>query len=406
MIIDSLIDWLLKLIQRAYNLKFLRVTLLIIAWYLIALCLTIFNKVLVGQDSRVFADQKFPAPLFMNATQFFMQWLIVKAVLSAGCIPRPSRSPLSIEEWSKNVLPNGICTSLDIGFSTMSLVFITLSFYTMCKATVPLFLLAFAFAWGIEQPSWRLGIVVSFISLGLVLMVRGEATFDWAGFSLVMFASFMSGLRFTLTHIFLHGSSNKDPNKDSNKPFGGPLEIIEALAPVMATTMLVLSLIWERLWISLPSSVYFSSFLHVSLTFLLIFCGSCLAFLLVSTEYKLIEETSALTFMIAGTCKEVVTVLAAVFILGDSFGWVNAVGLGSVLVGVAMYQIHKMDKVGNGPRNQNHSVGDPREEEESTVVEMQPLLIDPEPADVRGAASSASIRGDRGSSPKSSRTHF
>jgi solute carrier family 35 protein C2 len=52
---------------------------------------------------------------------------------------------------SPAVVPNGACTGLDISLSMMSLVFISLSFYTMCKATVPLFLLAFAFLWGIEK---------------------------------------------------------------------------------------------------------------------------------------------------------------------------------------------------------------------------------------------------------------
>lgn len=49
------------------------------------------------------------------------------------------------------VVPNGVATGLDIGFSNYSLVFISLSFYVMCKSTVPLFLLAFAIAWGIER---------------------------------------------------------------------------------------------------------------------------------------------------------------------------------------------------------------------------------------------------------------
>ena len=49
------------------------------------------------------------------------------------------------------MVPNGTCTGLDIGLSMMSLVFISLSFYTMCKATVPIFLLGFAFLWGIEK---------------------------------------------------------------------------------------------------------------------------------------------------------------------------------------------------------------------------------------------------------------
>lgn len=49
------------------------------------------------------------------------------------------------------MVPNGITTGLDIGFSNKSLVFINLSFYTMCKSTVPVFLLFFAFVWGIEK---------------------------------------------------------------------------------------------------------------------------------------------------------------------------------------------------------------------------------------------------------------
>lgn len=48
------------------------------------------------------------------------------------------------------VLPNGAVTGLDIGFSNASLVHITMSFYTMCKSTTPIFLLAFAFMWGLE----------------------------------------------------------------------------------------------------------------------------------------------------------------------------------------------------------------------------------------------------------------
>lgn len=49
------------------------------------------------------------------------------------------------------MVPNGVTTGLDIGFSNMSLVFITMSFYTMCKSTVPVFLLGFAFLWRIER---------------------------------------------------------------------------------------------------------------------------------------------------------------------------------------------------------------------------------------------------------------
>lgn len=40
---------------------------------------------------------------------------------------------------------------MDIGLSNLSLAYITMSFYTMCKSTVPVFLLFFAFIWRIER---------------------------------------------------------------------------------------------------------------------------------------------------------------------------------------------------------------------------------------------------------------
>ena len=55
------------------------------------------------------------------------------------------------------------------------------------------------------RPNWRLGLVVMIISAGLVMLVKGETHFDMAGFTLVMVASCCSGLRFTLTQVFLHG---------------------------------------------------------------------------------------------------------------------------------------------------------------------------------------------------------
>ena len=44
-----------------------------------------------------------------------------------------------------------MATGLDIGLSNFSLSLITLSFYTMCKSTTPVFLLFFCFAWGLER---------------------------------------------------------------------------------------------------------------------------------------------------------------------------------------------------------------------------------------------------------------
>lgn len=56
------------------------------------------------------------------------------------------------------------------------------------------------------RPSWHLATVVGVISLGLVLLVKGETSFNLLGFVLVMTASMLSGLRWTITQVLLQGT--------------------------------------------------------------------------------------------------------------------------------------------------------------------------------------------------------
>eukprot|EP00882_Tetradesmus_deserticola_P008583 GHRQ01009051.1.p1 GENE.GHRQ01009051.1~~GHRQ01009051.1.p1 ORF type:complete len:419 (+),score=150.98 GHRQ01009051.1:224-1480(+) len=297
------------------------------------------------------------APLLLTGVQFFFQHCLARLVFATGLIKR-SGSPLTWSDWCKLVLPNGTVTGLDIGFSNASLVHITMSFYTMCKSTTPIFLLAFAFIWRLETPSWALAGVVAVIVSGLLLLVQGEAEFDTTGFALVMSASCMSGLRFTLTQLLLHGSkgaaqggrSSSDSGGHSPTPFSGPLEVLEVLTPVMSVTTLLLSLLTEQLWRVLPSSPYFNSWPHALITVLLILTGALIAFLMVWAEYQVIKETSALTFMIAGTVKEVVTVITAVIVFGDKFGIINGVGLVIVIAGVLLFNWYKLQKLKHSMR--------------------------------------------------------
>lgn len=128
---------------------------LILLWYFFGTFLSLWNKLLVGKEHGLFGKGAFPAPFFMSSMQFLFQHLIARLVLFTGISRRTvsaaDRAKMPWKEYCKTVLPNGIATGLDIGFSNFSLVFITLSFYVMCKSTTPLFLLTFAIAWGIER---------------------------------------------------------------------------------------------------------------------------------------------------------------------------------------------------------------------------------------------------------------
>ncbi|GFR51880.1 hypothetical protein Agub_g14358, partial [Astrephomene gubernaculifera] len=326
-------------LREVFSRKVLKTLGLILAWYVLSTGLSLYNKQLLGTGHGLLGMGQFPAPLLMTSVQFACQMLLARLVFYLGLVERTiSNRRMAWSDYLRLVVPNGVITGLDIGFSNTSLAFINLSFYTMCKSTVPIFLLFFAFVWGIERPSWELLTVVGVIAAGLALLVRGEAQFQLLGFGLVMTASCLSGLRFTLMQVLLHGHH-------TSAALGGPLEVLELLTPVMSVTVLLFSLAWEELWRVLPGSPYFSGAGVCALTGLVVAAGAGIAFLMVWTEYQVIKETSALTFMIAGTVKEVVTVLAAVVVLGDQLTPVNGLGLAVVIAGVLLFNYYKYRKL-------------------------------------------------------------
>ena len=62
-------------------------------------------------------------------------------------------------------------------------------------------------------------------------------------------------------------------------------------------------------------------------------------------EFELIATTSALTFMVAGVFKEIVTVLLAAAIFGDEFTRLNELGLAVLISGVCLYNYQKWRKL-------------------------------------------------------------
>lgn len=155
---------------------------------------------------------------------------------------------------------------------------------------------------------------------------------------MVMSASALSGLRWTITQVLLQGDGHGSRSR------GGALEIIQALTPIMGLTLLITSLCTENLWKSLPNSPYFSSGLHIFLTCLILIAGGLIALCMVWAEFTLIANTSALTFMVAGTFKEIVTVGAAVLFLHEDFTLVNGLGLVVLISGVGLFNYFKYKK--------------------------------------------------------------
>ncbi|PKU79278.1 probable sugar phosphate/phosphate translocator At1g06470 [Dendrobium catenatum] len=311
----------------------LKTLFFILIWYTFSTCLTLYNKTLLGDHLG-----RFPAPLLMNTVHFSLQAVLAKAIACFQSRGSEKGAKMTWKDYFVRVVPTALGTALDINLSNASLVFISVTFATMCKSASPIFLLVFAFAFRLETPSFKLLGIILIISFGVLLTVLKETQFDFWGFVLVMLASVMSGFRWSMTQILLQKESYGLKN---------PITLMSHVTPVMALATAILSLLLDP-WHDLKSNKYFDSSKHVIRSCLLMLLGGALAFFMVLTEYILVSATSAVTVTIAGIVKEAVTILVAVFYFHDQFTVLKGMGLLVIIVGVSLFNWYKYLKLHKG----------------------------------------------------------
>ena len=268
----------------------------------------------------------------MTCFHFFCQWIF--SSLLTTYFPNLGGDQVSAMSWSTFLrisIPCGLVTSLDVGFSNMALARITLSFYTMVKASSPIFTVAFAFALGIERFSFTLIWIVLIIVAGELLSALGEGVeFDRIGFFLILTASALSGLRWTIVQKIL---SNVHP------PLRTTFALMRIVSPSMFVSMLLFVVSYEKPWGAydyatnstmtgtrlledtintdegeVKSGPYFYNS-HVFFSFIgLAGFGAILAITMIVFEFYLIMKSSAIVLMIGGVLKEIITIV---------IGWVK-----------------------------------------------------------------------------------
>ncbi|KAF8629221.1 hypothetical protein AX17_005804 [Amanita inopinata Kibby_2008] len=299
------------------------------SWYFFATILSVYNKWMFSPDRF-----GFPSPLFVTTIHMFVQFALAAAIRYLWPKRfRPKNSPTR-SEYGKKAAPTAIATSLDIGFSNLSLKMITLSFYTMCKSSSLIFVLLFAFLFRLESFSWRLVAVISLIFSGVLLMVATETHFVLNGFILVLSAAGLGGLRWSLTQLLL---------RNKKMGFDNPAATIFWLAPTMGATLAVLSLFVEK-WGDMFRSKFFATVESSMETSLYLVAPGAIAFCMVLSEFYIIQRTGVVPMSIAGIAKEVTTITISSWFFGDELTPLNVTGVAITVCGIALFTYHKYRK--------------------------------------------------------------
>jgi solute carrier family 35, member C2 len=363
-------------------------SLLIALWYSFSISISVYNKWMFSKENL-----DFHFPLFVTSIHMIVQFLLASSVLffiprfRPGADPNanphdpsyhqidgteteettkpPNKQPL-MTKWFylTRIGPCGTSTALDIGLGNFSLRFISLTFFTMCKSSVLAFVLLFAFLFHLESPTWRLCLIIFFMTVGVIMMVAGETAFDALGFILVMTASLCSGFRWSLTQILLL----------RNKATSNPFSTIFFLTPVMFIALFLLAIPIEGPVNVIDGVKELSSAKGGFYSFILLLFPGVLAFLMVSAEFALLQRSSVVTLSVCGIFKEVLTISAAGIVFGDDLSPVNVSGLIVTIASIAAYNYLKWTKMKKEAMQEAHEAIVERRNEESDV--RQKLGVD------------------------------
>lgn len=323
-----------------------------------------YNKWMFSKDAVVFPFPLFTTSLHM-AVQFTLSSIILYFVPSLR--PRhPSTPPSAASPFGTGtpdakpvmtkffyltrLVPCGTATSLDVGLGNMSLKFISLTFLTMCKSSALAFVLLFAFVFGLEAPSIKLILIIATMTIGVVMMVAGEAAFSAIGFALVISSAFFSGFRWGLTQILLlrHPATSN------------PFSTLFFLTPVMFITLIMIAFAVEGPVAVAQGFAALAAARGPVLGVLLLIFPGVLAFCMISSEFALLKRSSVVTLSICGIFKEVVTISAAGIVFHDKLTAVNVTGLIITICSIASYNYMKITKMRREARkalmerNQDH----------------------------------------------------
>ncbi|KAK6435742.1 hypothetical protein LTR95_008070 [Oleoguttula sp. CCFEE 5521] len=341
---------ILRLEAKLTRAALLRATLtnaiLIALWYGFSISISVYNTWMFSGKQL-----NFHFPLFTTSLHMVVQFSLASLALLIFPRFRPTAShaytplndtiddPLKPRQDSSKPLmtktfyltriaPCGTATALDIGLGNFSLRFITLTFFTMCKSSVLLFVLFFALLFRLESPSWRLGLIITVMTGGVVMMVAGETAFSAPGFALVMSA-------WSLTQILLL----------RNPATSNPFSTLFFLTPVMFLALFVLAIPIEGLAALGAGFASLSETKGLPLSIAIMLFPGFLAFLMVSAEFALLKRTSVVTLSVCGIFKEVLTISTAGKVFGDTMSPIKISGLIVTILAIAAYNWVKWERM-------------------------------------------------------------
>lgn len=355
----------------------------IAGWFATSITLTLFNKWLIDRYG-------FGFPLSMTAFHFALKFLLAAAAMRAYGLKRvpAAETPAFL---GYRVLPTALCTATDVAFSNLAMLYVTISIYTIIKSSVPMWVLIFSVLLGLRACSLKIIVTLMLIGVGISIAnydpgdgtdidasvgdaLRGHhllrralrallpgrglraasadaqrgavpsaivhhASQHALGLACVLVASGAAGFRWACTHLMLRAPPPGRKVVGAEIP---PISLHRYLLLFYQTPMGLAALLPCALAIEgadLHDYLYTRNAWERLSVLCMVSVGAGLAFVLISSELRIISLSSGLTLSVAGIFKEVLTIGFSCLLLGDKVTPQLLVGLALTVAGLTLHTL-------------------------------------------------------------------
>ena len=105
------------------HLRSVRIAQYVLSWYMISIGFTLYNKYVL----RYWRGSGFPFPLFVTWLHMTTK-MVMTRVVNRCCTRREKRiKMLPLREALRGPIPIGVCTAIDVAFSNLSFLFISVT---------------------------------------------------------------------------------------------------------------------------------------------------------------------------------------------------------------------------------------------------------------------------------------
>jgi hypothetical protein len=268
----------------------------------------------------------FKHPLTLTAVHMGFASCATLALRASGKLMVPT---LGWSFYVRNVLPIGVLFAVSLGTSNLAAMRLSVSFIQMVKALTPMLTLAISVAMGMERATPSLWAIVSLMCLGVGIASYGEIEFDALGLGLQLASITAEAARLVVTQALLQ----------AHLPKSNPLVSISLFAPASFIFLLPVALLNEPTAFSALSELSVGGVVGLN---------TLTAFTLNIAVVILVSQTSGLTLTLAGIIKDILLIVASIFLFNSPITYIQVMGYSLALYGLNMYHLYRGCK-GMGP---------------------------------------------------------